>query len=68
MYPLMEVDCIGPHISEWMISKNPSALLSLFEKGLLILFPCAHPFHTPSLSTLNSSRPVTALVTYGNAL
>ena len=66
--PLMEDDGIGPHTYEWMSSRTPSVLLSCFEKGFLIFFPCAHPLHTPLWSPLSSGKPVTALHMYGSVL
>jgi hypothetical protein len=67
-YPLMEDDGIGPHTSEWMISRTPFVLLSLFGNRFFMFFPCAHPFHTPLSSPLSFGKPVTALHMYGSTL
>jgi hypothetical protein len=50
---------IGPHTYEFIRSNIPFDLLSLLGKGFLILFPSAHPLHTPSCTDCNFGMPTT---------
>ena len=67
-YLLKELNDMGAHTTEWIISKIPFALLSLLGNGFFTFFPCTHPLQVDSCFVWNSGRPDTALLAIGSAL
>ena len=67
-YPLNELEDMGPHTSECIISIIPLALLSLLGNVFFAFFPCAHPLQMPSWFYWISGNDDTTLLSIGSVM